>query len=89
VVGGVATEQHRALIHEKPLASIEYCPTKAQGGQTVGGNMKIFTSLVFLIGLAGSAWASVVPGPEISAGPLGMTLAAGVVYLIKRRGKRS
>lgn len=48
--------------------------------------MKIITSLVFLVCLAGSAWASVpAPGPEMSAGVLGMTLAAGVVYLIKRR----
>ena len=55
--------------------------------------MKIFTSLFFLIGLAGSAWAITVdgaaaPGPEMSAGVVGMTLAAGMVYLIKRR-KRS
>jgi hypothetical protein len=52
--------------------------------------MKIFTSLVFLISLVGSAWAGLpnttapVPGPEMSAGIVGMTLAAGVVYLIKR-----
>jgi len=55
--------------------------------------MKILTSLVFLISLAGPAAAVVVgvpvPGPEMSAGVMGMTLAAGVVYLIKRRGKRS
>ena len=55
--------------------------------------MKIFTSLAFLISLAGPAAAVVlgaaVPGPEMSAGVVGMTLAAGVVYLIKRRGKRS
>ena len=52
--------------------------------------MKIFTSFVFLISLAGSASAQVqtAPGPEMSAGVVGMTLAAGVVYLIKRR-KRS
>jgi len=52
--------------------------------------MKIFTSLFFLISLAGSAWAQPAPGPgpEMSAGIVGMTLAAGVVYLIKRR-KRS
>jgi hypothetical protein len=52
--------------------------------------MKIFTSLFFLIGPAGSAWAITVdgagaPGPEMSAGVVGMTLAAGMVYLIKRR----
>ena len=56
-------------------------------------DMKIFTSLAFLITLAGPAAAVVigtpVPGPEISAGIVGMTLAAGVVYLIKRRNKRS
>jgi len=52
--------------------------------------MKIFTSLFFLICLGGSAWAGplAAPGPEMSAGVIGMTLAAGVVYLIKRR-KRS
>jgi LPXTG-motif cell wall-anchored protein len=61
--------------------------------------MKIFTSLFFLISLVGSAWAGVfpgggppviggAPGPEMSAGIVGMTLAAGVVYLLKRR-KRS
>src|SRR5215469_55579 len=49
-------------------------------------DMRILTSLAFLIGLAGSAWASVgAPAPEMSAGILGMTMAAGVVYLIKRR----
>jgi hypothetical protein len=48
--------------------------------------MKIFTSLFFLVILGGSAWAAAVsvPGPEMSAGVVGMTLAAGVVYLIKR-----
>jgi hypothetical protein len=52
--------------------------------------MKIFIGPFFLIGMAGSAWAvaSPAPGPEMSAGVIGMTLAAGVVYLIKRR-KRS
>jgi hypothetical protein len=58
--------------------------------------MKILSSLFFLISLVGSAWAGVAgqiqisgaPGPEMSAGIVGMTLAAGVVYLIKRR-KRS
>jgi hypothetical protein len=51
--------------------------------------MKLFTSLVLLISFATSASAgggsSVAPGPEMSAGIVGMTLAAGVVYLIKRR----
>ena len=53
-------------------------------------SMRIFTGLFFLISLAGSAWAgpAQAPGPEMSAGIVGMTLAAGVVYLIKRR-KRS
>jgi LPXTG-motif cell wall-anchored protein len=54
--------------------------------------MRIFSSVFFLLSLAGSAWATPlgvpVPGPEIDAGILGMTLAAGAVYLIKRR-KRS
>jgi hypothetical protein len=51
--------------------------------------MKIFTGLAFLTSLSGSAWAAVgAPAPEMSAGIVGMTLAAGVVYLIKRR-KRS
>ena len=52
--------------------------------------MKILSSLFFLICFAGSAWAGplAAPGPEMSAGIVGMTLAAGVVYLIKRR-KRS
>jgi hypothetical protein len=54
--------------------------------------MKILSSLFFLISVVGSAWAGTtpgaVPGPEMSAGIVGMTLAASVVYLIKRR-KRS
>ena len=54
------------------------------------GTMKILGSLFFLISITGSAWAgaATAPGPEMSAGVIGMTLAAGVVYLIKRR-KRS
>ena len=64
--------------------------------------MKIFTSLFFLVSLAGSAWAGAAngglgvggntgitppaaPGPEMTAGLIGMTLAAGAIYLIKRR----
>ena len=68
--------------------------------------MKMLTTLIFLISLAGSALAQPVPppppgavpppppvpnpirgapGPEMSAGILGMTLAVGVLYLIKRR----
>jgi hypothetical protein len=54
--------------------------------------MKVFTSIFFLISLIESATAGgttrIAPGPEMSAGIIGMTLAAGVVYLIKRR-KRS
>jgi hypothetical protein len=52
--------------------------------------MKILSSsVIFLICLAGAAWANVIgPGPEISSGIIGLTLAAGVVYLINRR-KRS
>jgi hypothetical protein len=51
--------------------------------------MKILTSLVFLISLAGPAAAVVIgiptPAPEMTAGVVGMTLAAGMVYLMKRR----
>jgi hypothetical protein len=49
--------------------------------------MKLFSSsLIFLVSLAGSAWATVgAPGPEITSGILGMTMAAGLVYLINRR----
>jgi Co/Zn/Cd efflux system component len=53
--------------------------------------MKILSSLFFLISFVGSASAgstALAPGPEMSAGVIGMTLAAGVIYLIKRR-KRS
>ena len=57
----------------------------------MGLGIKILTGLFFLISIAGSAWAAVAPapGPEMSAGVIGMTLATGVVYLIKRRRKRS
>jgi hypothetical protein len=58
----------------------------------------IFTTLV---SLAAPAWAQsapaggsggkptpvVGPGPEMSAGVLGMTLAVGVIYFIKRRNR--
>jgi len=50
--------------------------------------MKILgSSFIFLICLAGAAWAAPAPGPgpEISAGVLGMSFAAGLVYLINRR----
>ena len=49
--------------------------------------MKIFSSLFVMIMLGSSAWAGEpgAPGPEMSAGLVAMTLAAGVVYVIKRR----
>jgi hypothetical protein len=58
--------------------------------------MRIVTSILFLVSLAGSAWAGAgftdgaagAPGPVMGAGIVGMTLAGGVLYLIKRR-KRS
>ena len=54
-----------------------------------GGPMNIFSSsFLFLVSLAGSAWAVApvgAPGPEITSGILGMTMAAGLVYLINRR----
>ena len=54
--------------------------------------MKLFiTSVFFLVSFAGSASAAgqvTAPGPEMTAGLIGMTLAAGAIYLIKRR-KRS
>ena len=50
---------------------------------------KIFSGLVLLVGLAGPAMASVVaaPAPEVAGGIFGMMFAAGVVYLISRRGR--
>jgi hypothetical protein len=58
----------------------------------------VFTTLFFLISLAGSALAQtaaaptaasvrVGPGPEIVPGVLGMALAAGMFYVIKRRNR--
>ncbi len=48
--------------------------------------MRILTSAFFLVCLASSAWAvSAAPAPEVDAGILGMSAAAGVIYLIKRR----
>jgi hypothetical protein len=44
--------------------------------------MGIIAGILFLVSLAGFAWAggtSSAPGPEMSAGIVGMTLAAGVV----------
>jgi hypothetical protein len=60
---------------------------------------RLFFSLFFLVSVAGSASAQVTgggtaplrggtaPGPEMSAGVLGMTLAGGLLYLIKRRNR--
>jgi hypothetical protein len=48
----------------------------AQGGNGQGGK-----------GNQGRGTISAAPGPEMSAGVLGMTLAAGVLYLIKRRNR--
>jgi hypothetical protein len=51
--------------------------------------MRVFTSIFFLVCLAGSASATVVtaPGPELGTGVLGMSAAAGVIYLLKRRSR--
>jgi LPXTG-motif cell wall-anchored protein len=54
--------------------------------------MTILSSLFFFISLIGSASAGFgpagAPGPEMSAGVIGMTLAAGVIYLLKRRKRK-
>lgn len=52
--------------------------------------MRIFSSLFFLVCLAGtaSAYVRAAPAPEMASGVVGMTLAAGLIYLINRR-KRS
>jgi len=48
--------------------------------------LKVFGSILFLLGLAGTASASVVaPGPELDTGILGMAMAAGAIYLLTRR----
>ena len=46
--------------------------------------------LFLIVGFAGPAMASAVavPAPEVTGGILGMIAAAGVAYLITRRGKR-
>jgi hypothetical protein len=53
--------------------------------------MKILSSLAFSIFFVGSAWAGptapTAPGPAMGAGVIGMTVAAGVIYLIKRRNR--
>jgi hypothetical protein len=47
--------------------------------------MKILTGFVFLMCLGGTAWATVsAPAPEMDAGILGMTVAVGAIYLMKR-----
>ena len=53
-----------------------------------GSNENIQQQYLFSRRLAGSAWAVApvgAPGPEITSGILGMTMAAGLVYLINRR----
>ncbi len=51
---------------------------------------KILWSALLIIGAMGSAAAGAdvpaVPAPDIGGGVMGMLLAAGAVYLIKRRG---
>ena len=52
--------------------------------------MKILSILFLSIGFVGTAWAgpqAQAPGPGMTAGVIGMTLAGGVVYLIKRRNR--
>jgi hypothetical protein len=51
--------------------------------------MKILAAFVFLIGFASSAWAgsAPAPSPEMTAGVIGMTLAGGLLYLVKRRNR--
>jgi hypothetical protein len=53
--------------------------------------MKVVSGLLFLITFAGPVWAgsapAQAPSPEMGAGVIGMTLAAGVVYLLKRRNR--
>jgi hypothetical protein len=51
---------------------------------------KILWSALLIIGVMGPAAASTPPGvptPDIGGGVLGMLLAAGAVYLVKRRGR--
>jgi len=52
---------------------------------------KILSGLFFLALLAGPAMASVVaaPSPEVDGGILGMMFAAGMIYLVNRRRRRS
>ncbi len=50
---------------------------------------KIIAGALFFIAMIGPAAASLVgvPAPEMGEGAVGMLLAAGAVYLIKRRGR--
>jgi hypothetical protein len=43
--------------------------------------------LISVIGPAAAGAPQAVPTPDIGGGVLGMLLAAGAVYLIKRRGR--
>ncbi len=50
--------------------------------------LKIMNGAILLVGLTGNAVAgtyAAVPAPDIGSGITGMLLAAGAVYLIKRR----
>ncbi len=51
---------------------------------------RIISGVLLLIGMMPPAWAFDgvvgVPAPEMGEGVIGMLLAAGAVYLIKRRG---
>ncbi len=50
---------------------------------------KIIAGALFFIAMIGPAAAQIapVPAPEMGEGALGMLLAAGAVYLIKRRSR--
>jgi hypothetical protein len=56
------------------------------GVHQLEGIMRVFGGLFFLACLTGSAWATPVsaPAPEMDAGVLGMTVAVGAIYLMKR-----
>jgi hypothetical protein len=55
----------------------------------VEGGMRILSSFVFVICFASSASAAAAqaPSPEMTAGVIGMTLAGGLLYLVKRRNR--
>ena len=50
---------------------------------------KLLTGVLLCVALASPALALVVsgPGPEVDGGILGMVVAAGAVYLFKRRSR--